>query len=175
MSSALTAVPYEVLARIALETACIDVLGPPSHLPALLCTCKHVYYSIGRSDSLLASIFRAKFDTTAVRRRFGPIALLNQNLAIQLRVYCASLGRLRAGDLYASTIDDDLWTSYIMMTESDGKNAVHLKEYARLPAFIDRLVRARLPESRTPSNWPEESDVVNLGLWLMWMCTDAGK
>lgn len=62
-----------------------------------------------------------------------------------------------------------------MMMENDGKNAAQLKEYARLPDFVNRLVRTRLPESRGEGNWPEESDTVNLSLWLMWMCTDTGE
>lgn len=174
-SSSLTTVPYEVLSRIALETACIDVLGPPSHLPALLRTCKHVYFSIGRSAALFASIFKARFDTTAPRRRFGPLALLSQNLALQLQSYCRALRWLRLGDIYSPTLENDLWIAYIMMMENDGKNAAQLKEYARLPDFVNRLVRTRLPESRGEGNWPEESDTVNLSLWLMWMCTDTGE
>ncbi|KAI5119711.1 hypothetical protein M0805_001425 [Coniferiporia weirii] len=168
----LLSVPYEVLIRIALETACIDVLGPPVHLPALFATSR-LCSTLARSVDLLASIFKAKFDISAPRRRVGPIAVLSRNLAVQLKRYCITLKRIRAGDVYAATLEEDLWSAYLMMTETDGKNAVQLIEYANLPAFANRFVRARLLENILPSGWPVESTVNSLALWLLWFVTDV--
>ncbi|THG92603.1 hypothetical protein EW145_g8658, partial [Phellinidium pouzarii] len=159
--------------RIALETACLDVVGPPAHLPALLCASRPIYNALARSHDLFARIFRAKFDVSAPRRRFGPIALLSRNLAKQLTLYCIALKHIRAGDIYAPTLEHDLWTAYLMLSESDGKNYVHLVEYARLPDFVNRLVRARLHEDLTVAGWPTESTVKNLAVWLLWMVTDV--
>ncbi|KAL5533823.1 hypothetical protein ACEPAG_283 [Sanghuangporus baumii] len=174
-SPSLLSFPYEILIRIALETACIDVLGPPKHLPALLVTCHRLHNAFVRTPELYAHIFKAKFDITAARRRFGPIALLSKNLATQLQSYCVSLKRIREGNIYADseTLEMDLWNAYLMMTENDGKNAVQLIEYARLPDFVNRLVRARLHEELVEGNWPKENTVRSLALWLLWMVTDA--
>ena len=167
--------PYEVTVRIALETACIDVIGPPTHLLSLLLTCKAVYAALTRPPDLYGRIFKAKFDTTAARRRFGPIALVSKNLSAQLKSYCLTLQRIRHGDIYAPTLEEDLWNAFFMMMENDGKNAVQLKEYANLPHFVDRLVRQRLHEQRTPEGWPVEDNVKSLSVWLLWMVTDGGK
>ena len=62
----------------------------------------------------------------------------------------------------------------VMMTENDGKNIVHLREYVRLPGFVDHLVRTRL-RSTTETGWPVENTTNNLAVWLLWMLTDRGQ
>lgn len=171
MLSRLESVPYEVLARITLDLACVDgALGPPSHLPAFFAASRTL--ASFASDAILARIFRAKFDTTAARRRFGPIALFNRNLAQQLKIYCVALKRIRGGDLYSPTLGEDLWAAYCMLLESDGKNDIHLREYAHLREFADALVRQRLHENKTTEGWPVEGMIGNLALWCLWMMTD---
>lgn len=174
--TSLLSFPYEILIKIALETACID-LGPPKHLPALVLTCRRLYDALVRNPELYGRVFKAKFDITAARRRFGPIALLSKNLATQLKSYCVSLKRIREGNIYADqdTLDMDLWNAYLMMTENDGRNAVQLIEYARLPDFVNRLVRARLHEELLEGNWPKENTTRSLALWLLWMVTDTSE
>lgn len=161
--------PYEVQLHIAVCTACIDPLGPPIHLPALLATCSTIYRTLTGDSELFARIFRAKFDCSAPRRRFG--VLLNRALADQLKTYCTTLKRIRAGDLHAPTLEFDLWQAFLMLLESDGKNFVQLVEYARLPSFADRLIRIRLSEGRAPGEWPIEDNVNSLTAWLCWMTT----
>ncbi|EJD03492.1 uncharacterized protein FOMMEDRAFT_166890 [Fomitiporia mediterranea MF3/22] len=168
-------VPYDILVRIALETACIDVLGPPTHLPPLLATCRPIYNALARSPELNARIFKAKFDVTAARRRFGPIALLNRNLAVQLKSYCISLKRFRAGDVHAdtSTLETDLWNAFLMLTENDGKNAAQLSQYARFPEFAESLIRSRMLADRESTGWPVETTWKSLAMWSLWMMTDT--
>ena len=168
--------PFEIQLHIALCTACIDdALGPPRHLPALFATCKTIYDILGRSHELQARIFRAKFDVSAAHRRFGPVGILTKNLASQLKIYCSTLKRIRNGDIHSSTLETDLWEAFLMLTESDGKNFVQLTEYAHLPLFADRLVRARLQEDRAPGGWPVESNVTSLATWILWMLTNRGE
>ena len=166
------AFPYEVQLHIALCTACIDPLGPPIHLPALFASCRPIYDTLGRSHELHARIFRAKFDVSAAHRRFGPVAILSRNLAEQLKTYCTTLKRIRRGDIFAPTLEDDLWVAYLMLMESDGKNFVQLVEYAGLPSFADRLVRMRLNETQAPGGWPVENNVTSLAAWILWMVTN---
>lgn len=118
------AFPYEVQLNIAVDTARINPLGPPTHLPALFASCRAVYDTLGRSQELHARIFRAKFDVSAAHRRFGPVALLSKNLAAQLKTYCTTLKRIKQGDIHAPTLEHDLWEAYLMLMESDGKNYV---------------------------------------------------
>lgn len=174
MHSRLESVPYEVLVRIALDLACADdALGPPKYLPAFFSTSRTL--AALASDALLARIFRAKFDTSAALRRLGPIALFSRNLASQLKTYSVALKRLRRGDVHSATLAEDLWAAYVMLLESDGRNDVHLREYARLRQFADALVRARLHENKTPEGWPVESVISNLAVWCLWMMTDVGE
>lgn len=162
--------PFEIQLLIALCTACTDdALGPPKHLPALFATCRTIYETLGRSHELHACIFRAKFDVSAAHRRFGPGALLSRNLASQLKIYCSTLKRIRSNDICSQTLETDLWAAFLMLTESDGKNFVQLTEYAHLPLFADRLVRARLREDRAPGGWPVENNVISLATWILWM------
>ena len=172
MAHSLLDIPYDLLVRVALEVAALDSLGPPSHLVPLLCTCRHIHTSLTASSDLFARIFKAKFDISAARRRFGPLALISRNLALQLRTYCTLLQRIKHGDIHAPTLEHDLWNAYAMLLESDGKNAAQLREYANLPAFIDRLVRARLWETKSETGWPVENTVNNLAVWLLWMVAD---
>lgn len=166
--------PYDLLVRIALETAVADPLGPPHLLTPLLCTCKFLYNELASSTDLYAAIFKAKFDISAPRRRVGPPAVVNRNLVQQLKTYCITLKRIKHGDIHASTIEEDLWNAYAMLLESDGKNAIQLKEYARLPLYVDRIVRTRLWENVTEYGWPQESPVGSLSVSLLWMVTNRG-
>ena len=128
---------------------------------------------LAASTDLYAAIFKGKFDITAPRRRVGPPAVVNRNLVQQLKTYCITLKRIRHGDIYASTLEEDLWNAYAMLLESDGKNAIQLKEYAHLPTFVDRIVRTRLWED-SQHGWPTESPIKSLSVSLLWMVTDRG-
>lgn len=167
-------VPHEILVEIALETALIDVLGPPSHLLALLCTCRRIYNQLARSTDLLGRIFRAKFDVSAIRRRFGPLGLHNKNLASQLKVYCSTMRRIREGDIHSENLEQDLWIAYFMLSENDGRNAIQLREWANIFPFVDRIVRTRLYEDAPQTGWPLENVRNNLAMWILWFVTDIG-
>jgi hypothetical protein len=169
----LVRVPHEILVKIALETACVDILGPPADLLSLLCTCRRFHNELAHNNDLLARIFRAKFDTSAVRRRYGPLGLLNKSLASQLKVYCSTLRRIRHGDIYSESLDFDLWVAYFMLSESDGRNAMHLKEWAGVGTFVNNLIRTRLYEDAS-QGWPLECARNNLAMWIMWFVTDIG-
>ncbi|TDL28048.1 hypothetical protein BD410DRAFT_739450, partial [Rickenella mellea] len=169
---ALVRLPDEILVEIAFQTALLDFLGPPCHLVSLLCVSKSLHNRVTRTNDLMASIFKAKFDITAPRRRLGPGALLAKNLPPQLRTYCTTLQRLKAGDIYAPTVEDDLLTAWIMMTENDGKNAAHLRHWASLRTFMERFVVARLWEGQTATGWPLDNKINSLALWLLWMTSD---
>lgn len=171
--------PFTILENIGLEVAVLDPLGPPSDLVPLLCTCKHIYSWLSFDDDryLYARIFRAMFDTRAVVRRFGERCSRLSNVAQQLKVYCATLRRIRSGDITADpeTVKADMWTALLMMLENDGKNEAQL-EWAGLKDFMDRFVRTKLLDNCEQTHgWPPESETNALALWLMWFTTDEGE
>ena len=162
MLSRLESVPYEVLARITLDLACADdALGPPAHLPAFFAASRTL--ASFSSDAILARIFRAKFDTTAARRRFGPIALFNRNLAQQLKIYCVALKRIRGGDLYSPTGNGDETVQaqglcYEAIMDAFGKVLVGEK-YSH---FHDTQDRAYFTSSQyTSINWTAQDAAVD--------------
>ena len=173
-SLSLVNVPHEILVKIALETALVDLLGPPAHLLSLLCTCRRFNRELANSTDLLARIFRAKFDISAIRRRYGPLGILSRNLASQLKVYCSTMRRMRQGDIHSEYLEHDLWVVFFMLSESDGRNAVQLKEWAHVDTFADRIIRTRLYEGPVETGWPVECMRNNLAMWVLWFVTDIG-
>lgn len=171
--SPLTALPTEVLERIALEVALDPALGPPVHLIPFLCTCRHIHTTLVHSHSkdLYAKIFRGKFDVGAVRRRIGISAVRPRFLASQLKSYCITLKRIRRGDINAPDIEDLFRTIFILLTENDGKNREQL-EWANTYEFVNNFVQQRLWED-TVNGWPKDTPLHSLALWVLWCMTDA--
>ena len=175
--SVLFRLPAELLERLALEVALLEHLGPPKDLIALLCTCRriHDFLAFDRCYNLFARIFKAKFDISAVRRRFGPKSVRSSSLALQLKKYCTTLQDIRGGNIYSSNIHDILRTAFLMAIENDGRNSYQLA-WAGLDRFVDRFVRTRLWEDAAMNNgWPADNSVNALALWLMWFTTTRGK
>lgn len=175
-SSILCAIPVDVLFLIALELTLLDPLGPPSQLPPLLLTCRHVYNSLcfQNAPHLYARIFRCKFDTRAALRRMGPRAMRSKNLALQLKKVSRTLMRIRKGDIRSPHLEDDLWTAFIMCMENDGKNQRQL-EWCCIDNLVDNFICTRLWERREYSNgWPAESTINSLAIWIFWFRQDAG-
>ena len=172
-ASPLTRVPTEVLERIGLEVALSPALGPPVHLIAFLCTCKHVYHTIShvRSNDLYAKIFRGMFDVGAPRRRFSASAIRSRFLASQLKSYCVALKHIRRGDINAPDIEDLLRTVFILLTENDGKNREQL-EWANTYQFVNDFVHQRLWQDNI-NGWPRDTPLHSLALWVLWCMTDA--
>jgi hypothetical protein len=175
--SVLFRLPAELLELLALEVALLELLGPPKDLIALLCTCRrvHDFLAFDQCYNLFARIFKAKFDISAVRRRFGPKSVRSSSLALQLKKYCTTLQDIRGGNIYSSNIHDILRTAFFMAMENDGKNSFQLA-WAGLDRFVDRFVRTRLCEDAEMNNgWPADNSVNALALWLMWFTTTRGK
>jgi len=169
--------PQEILENIIIQLVLIHPLASPSHSIPFLLSCKyfHSILAFGNSHSLWARLFTIKFDLGAANRRFGDRALWSPNLATQLQSYCINLQRIRSGDIFSPHILDIFWTTFIMLTENDGKNMCHLQQ-AGLDDFVDRFVRTRLGESRLDHNgWPAENDVNALALWIFWMTSTRGQ
>lgn len=174
-TSILLRLPREILENIGCEVAAAAPLGRVSN--PLLFTCRFLYetFSIDspQSSTLYARIFRAKFDASAIARRYGPRALRSSNLAWQLREYCETLDFFeRHRNIYAHDLQRHFMNAFLMMVESDGKNWVQL-ERVGLAGFVDDFVRNRLWSTADALNagWPEETTLNSLALWLVWFTT----
>lgn len=178
-SSTFCQLPPDVLQVIALEAAVVDPIGLLEDFVTLLQTCQYVYslLSSTHNHQLYGLIFRRKFDTDAVRRRFGGRAMCSRNLSAQLRDYCAALKRIRSGDIFAptETLEKTLWSAFFLLMANDGKNYAQL-QWAGLKGFVDRFVRERLwDEHDKHRGWAVDSPINSLALYLMWYTTDYGK
>ncbi|KAI0640478.1 hypothetical protein C8Q79DRAFT_1015256 [Trametes meyenii] len=170
LSRSLALLPDDVLADIAYRLALADLLGPPSHLVPLLCTCRRIHHalSIHNNAYLYARIFRAKFDYRAPGRRFADGATYSSSLAAQLVLYCRALRNIARGDIDAPTLLDDFWAAFTLCSENDGRNMEQL-ERARLFHFAEQFILHRLWEDRDQCNgWPMEDITNSLALWLYW-------
>lgn len=106
--------------------------GPPSNLVSLLLTCRKFNDSLNQvaNPRLYARLFRAKFDTEAIARRFGRAALASRNLADELVRRFVLLGRMRlavrqgrltmseSGSRAQEEITENLWLAYMMLMEN---------------------------------------------------------
>ncbi|KAG8989320.1 hypothetical protein FRB94_014481 [Tulasnella sp. JGI-2019a] len=179
----------EILQRVALCVATENnPLGPPSGLLPLLTSSPQLYAALNVHDHphLYAEIFRHSFDTEAIRRRFPSKQLTAQALSIELRRRWTCLTRIRhmvepANQLLWSYehhdygIDEareDLMTAYLMLMESDGLNAIHLLQYAKIDLFLEAYWRHRLVPIHYEPEMPPESEETSLFLWVMWLVTD---
>ena len=98
-------------------------------------------------------------------------------LANELRIRCQSLKRIRGCEINTPHTREDLWTAYLMILESDGRNEVQLFKYANIADFVYSYIRLRLYEGALERNhgWPIESEENALAVWLLWMVNDASE
>lgn len=167
----------EVLQRIAFFASGLN-LGPPSNVLSMLLTCHGIHNALSFEyhPYLYDRIFRSKFDILAPQRRLGTRITKSSIVANELRIRCRTLQRIRRGQISTEYIRDDLWTAYLMMLESDGRNEMQLIDYANIRSFIYEFLHFRLNEgSETNAGWPIENDVNALAVWLLWLVNDTSK
>ncbi|KAK2462955.1 hypothetical protein APHAL10511_005007 [Amanita phalloides] len=141
--------------------------GPPSGLLSLLLVSHHIYAStcVRNNARLYARLFRFKFDCSALRRRLTDRWMTDRCLASELVKRFTAMRRLR--DQVFNF--DDLWTCYLMMLENDGKNMLHLLQWARLKQLIYALMIARAHAPRQQDMSENDTTIYALAIWLMWM------
>lgn len=193
----LTDLPPEILELVAYYSATHDILGPPTSLASLLCTNKALNgcLSFKANPLLYASIFEAKFDLGATRRRYGAEALNMVGIAAELKRRFINLKRIRSLDgtviggggdssdnnnnstAVAQTL---LLQAYILMLENDSKNRRQLCEYAGFETWLERfwlddngssLVRRCWETAR----WPPLTTENSMAMWLYWILLKPGE
>jgi len=170
----------EVLGCIAFFAGTNSFHGPPTDLLALLSTSRKLYdvLSFTKNKQLWADIFKFKFDTDAVERRLSKRWSTAECLAEEGRKRFAAMKRIRHE--YNAVTEQhhlsDLWTAYLMLLESDGRNESQLIEWSDIQRFLYHVImyRARTPQGSS-SLWFVDTEGTALTVWLLWMTANAGE
>lgn len=168
----------EVLVRIAFFVGTSSLLGPPTDLLALVSTSRAVYdvLSFTSNKHLWAEIFTVKFDTEAAARRLSPRWATSQCRAEECKKRLATMKRIRRGTMDELHHLSDLWTAYLMLLESDGRNESQLIEWCDIRRFLYSAIsyRASAPQGSL-SLWFIDTEGTALVLCLLWMTASAGE
>ena len=154
-----------------------NVVTPPSDLRSILLVCRRFNALLNRQANprLYARVFRSKFDTAAIQRRFGNEAVSSVNLAAELSRRCTILKRIRAsvqnGRLVDDELSENLWLAYLMMVENDGLN-LHQLKWAQIEPYLALHHAERMLESAVSPGYPPETVDRALALHLVYLLTD---
>jgi hypothetical protein len=191
--------PTEVLERIAFFVCTREPVGPPDILP-LLRACKAVHEQLApsRNPALYSDVFRAKFDTAAIRRRLGPWEPSSSALRDELVRRFAALRRIRTGAARGKyPVDDspspfvaeqgderDLWTLLLILLEDDGLNVRQARGYGQahewLSAYWIRALRVTVPQQAESTHasisrpWIPDTGRNALAMWSFWILLRPG-
>ncbi|TKY90480.1 hypothetical protein EX895_000478 [Sporisorium graminicola] len=185
-ASSSTSAPCSFLYDASLRSS--KVVTPPTDLHALQLVCRRLYslLSLESNPRLYARVFRSKFDTAAIGRRFGNPALTSHNLANELRRRCILLKRMRrcvataaeahSNDGVALFEDDEsitemLWLAYLMMLENDGLNYEQLC-WAQLHSFLALHHASEMLDGAVQAGYPSDATHKALALHLIYLLTD---
>lgn len=129
MPSHLERIPLDVLTHIAFFTTDPSPTSALDALLQLLLSCRHVYrlISLESCPQLYGRIFREKFDLDGYARRERHCTRTTSCLASELRVRRRVLRRIRLFQVRGGDILGDLWTTYLMLLESDALNELQLQ------------------------------------------------
>ncbi|KAG8905612.1 hypothetical protein FRB99_008558 [Tulasnella sp. 403] len=184
---ALSSLAVELIQNIAFYVALdTPTIRPPQDLLNFLLLNRHFHslLDISRNSSLYSRIFAAQFDTSAIYRRFPPSALTAPVFAAELKRRWEVLKRIRAKSWSLrwtpyyyprANMIEDLMTIYLMFTESDGRNALILLNFARVGEWLDAYFKLIMTPQYYDPKMPEETEETALWLWNCWFTLDYEK
>ena len=189
----LAMIPPEILEHIAFFAATDDnFLGPPSDLLPFLTLNKRIHSALSfqYNPHLYARIFTFKFDVKSAIKRLGVDHIHARALAEELKRRCIHLKQLRSRSDCRDApsischdkediLDGILWTAYLMMLESDGKNERQLREYAHVDEWLKEFWfhpegASRAMYSIKGDEWPVNHERMSLAMWLLWFTLKPG-
>jgi hypothetical protein len=176
--SSFESLAIEIVEHIAFLTVAgcqTQLLGPPKEILPLLLTSRslHGILSSDNNSHLYAKIFDFKFDSLAPNRRLGPRWTTTPCLTFELRKRFTALDRIKRGDF--SSIIEDLWTAYLLMIESDGKNETQLIEWAKIKDYLQLAIGNMANTVPGSQNiWFTETEGASLAVWLLWLTSNQG-
>lgn len=159
---------------------------PPAVLLHLLLTCRQLYTLLKSSNNprLYARIFRAKFDTAAIARRFGSAAVSPHALSLELQKRCTILKRIRRAcelselrpegnnEVGAAHLRENLWLVYMMLLENDGRNMEPLA-WADIKGYLHLHHVQEMLESALEPGYPPDSEDRALALHIYTLVSDV--
>lgn len=167
----------EILSRIGSYAARNSSVGPPVDLLALASTSRRLYdvLSFDTNKHLWGKVFEFIFDFSAIERRLGERWTTSRCLAEEGHKRYAAINRIRKCVVTGPHHIHDLWTAYLMMLESDGKNESLLIDWADIRRYLYHVIlyKAQAPKE-SPLNWFSDTEGASLTLWLMWMTASPG-
>ena len=176
--SPLESLPLNVLSCVAQFVAENSFLGPPVDLQALSLTSRTLHDAVAVSTNIhfWGELFEFKFDRAAIDRRLGERWTTSGCLAQEANKRYAAMSRIRRGIVVEEHHKSDLWTAYLMMLESDGKNERQLIRWANIRhyLYIVTVYRASVPRGH-PCSWFFDTEGTSLVLWLLWMTASPGE
>ncbi|KAF8963146.1 hypothetical protein BDZ97DRAFT_1051779 [Flammula alnicola] len=168
-------ISYGIWERIAFYAVASEetFLGPPSEICSMLLISRSVYHQISyrRNTHLYARIFGFKFDLAAPTRRLSERWRTTACLASELIKRFQALRRIKSRQLHV----EDLWTAYLMMLESDGRNEAQLLNYAHLEEYLKSLIVYRTNSQAQDLMWFKNPVVDSLVVWLLWVTSERGS
>lgn len=186
--SPLARVPQEVLEHIAFFAATDRFLGPPAGILPLIVLNRSMNSALSMTTNplLYSRIFAYKYDVAPALRRMGPDALTAAAMAEELRRRSVALKRFRhrldsKGEPPTRDITNLLWTAYLMIIESDGKNEQQLREYGNLNQWLKDYwfdptgSSGAVKVIHHDNLWPENTECISLALWLFWFLLKPGE
>lgn len=164
--TSLLSVPPDVLSRIALQSvyqscAALTFTSRLQTLSSLLILCRDTYaiLSLSANPYIYGKIFRLFFDVEPIQRRLGTAAVRSAVLAYELQRRLSMLKRLKAflcessnhGLPSPEAMVPDLVLLFLMLTESDGKNILQLRQLFGRSGVVDLCIA--LLSSNSPSSY----------------------
>ncbi|KAF5392072.1 hypothetical protein D9757_003318 [Collybiopsis confluens] len=182
------AFPQEILSEIAIYTASLAFLGPPSPIIPLLTLNRwiHSCLSMDSNPYIYAKIYQAKFDLSPALRRLKVDSFSSTALAQELRRKCLMLKRIRSSKGATTKpgiareeewLSEFLFQIYLMMLEDEGNNRLQLVDYARMDKWLqdywfDDFGASGSWQSIKNDLWPVHSESNCLAMWLLWFLFD---
>ncbi|TFK29132.1 hypothetical protein FA15DRAFT_582977 [Coprinopsis marcescibilis] len=180
-------IPPEVLEHIAFFVATESILGPPVGLLSLLLANRSIYNTLSTTANphLYSLVFRAKFDSGLIQKRYGDRALAPDVLTKELKRRIVLLKRIRAssdavdatcswdGEDTDNPADQLLLEAYLIMLENQGKNERQLRHYAKLPQWLKAFWfhergASTVVHGLKHRNWPHDAPRTAFAMWLFW-------
>ncbi|TFK33451.1 hypothetical protein BDQ12DRAFT_738768 [Crucibulum laeve] len=163
----LESLPLDIWERIAFYAIASDetFLGPPCGITTLCLISRRIHKKISLQENshLYAKLFLFKFDP-APEERFSERWTTTRCLTAELIKRMQTLKRLKAKEFEAN----DLWTCYLMLSESKGKNESQLLDWAHFKSYLTAVAIVRAQIS-SPVAWFRHPTSDALTVWLLWM------
>jgi len=174
----ITAIPPEILQKIAFYATLGSALGAPTELYNCLLTCRTFrdVLSPQNARELYFLIFAKRFDARGPIYRLGP-SVVRENAALEMRRRFSAIQIFKRRLLDHPELTEALWIAYLMVEDAD-TSQTNVKQllHAGLPSFLDHYLRRRLYDGAAENGtWPILTEENSLAIALSWTLASQSK